>query len=163
MSIQDGYHLNVAIVTNARAWDFAHNGNHVVTHFCAVYCGRDHADAMRVCAEFAARFPEGNKPGMFQLDLTKWQGRGENVAMPEAPETAAQCAIDDSAIDAMAAEWTKEAARAAAIVPGMLVAFQCYGKPMTGVVERVGAGIVHLQGGRWMHLESVSPAIEGAN
>lgn len=143
MSIQDGYHLNVAIVLATKAWDWTPQApRHVVTHFCAVYCGRDHADAMRVCAEFAARFPEGDEPGMFKLSLTQWQSRGANVAMPEAPEPAAP--------------------EPAAIVPGMRVAFMHYGKPMIGVVERAGTSIVHLVGGRWLHVESVSPAIEGA-
>jgi len=85
--MNDGFHLNVAIVTNRAAWNSTPDKPRFdVTHFCAVYAGRDKEEAMRVAAEFAARFPQGDKPGMFQLSMREWKARGYDVEMPGASE-----------------------------------------------------------------------------
>lgn len=76
--MEDGFYLNIARVTNARAWDWTPAvQRYVTTHFAKVYCGRFESEARPVIAEFAKRFPQGDKPGMFVLSVTEWQARGK--------------------------------------------------------------------------------------
>jgi hypothetical protein len=80
--MEDGFHLNVAIVTPARAWNWTHIAPlYVTTHFCAVYCGRDRENALFIAREFAARFPQGDEPSRFKLSMTEWQSRGTGVEL----------------------------------------------------------------------------------
>ena len=71
--MESHYSLNIAIVLAARAWDWTpHTPRYQATHFARVNLGRDRSDAVRKAADFAARFPEGDKPGEFKMSLTYW-------------------------------------------------------------------------------------------
>lgn len=84
MSHQPGYHLNIARHSAARAWDWTHTEpRYCCHHFASVYLGEDRDVALSRAAEFATRFECGTGPEQFVLSLTKWQTRGENVAIPE--------------------------------------------------------------------------------
>lgn len=92
--MEDGFHLNVAIVTAAKAWDWTpHSPRYVTTHFCAVYCGRFESEARPVIADFAKRFPQGGKPGDFVLSVTEWQARGKGHDIAAMMEREAQDAF----------------------------------------------------------------------
>ncbi|PZQ95140.1 MAG: hypothetical protein DI533_20020 [Cereibacter sphaeroides] len=82
--MQQGFHLNIARVTEARAWDYTPAApKYVVTHFVSVFLGdnRDVERAKALAAEVKARFPEGDKPGEFQFRLTGWFWQGQEVAL----------------------------------------------------------------------------------
>lgn len=79
--MEDGFHLNIAIVTDRKAWDSKPNApKFESTHFAKVYLGRDREPAIAKAADFATRFPAGDLPGAFKLSLTVWQSRGESVS-----------------------------------------------------------------------------------
>jgi hypothetical protein len=87
-AVQQGYHLNMAIVTDARAWDWTPQEPRFVTrHFASVYLGNTRGDEMAVrakAAEFQARFTEGNAPGQFQFRLTAWWAEGREIELDNA-------------------------------------------------------------------------------
>lgn len=83
--MQDGFHLNIAIVTDRKAWDStAEKPRFQSEHFAAVYLGRDLNAATAKASDFAKRFPSGDAPGCFILSLTEWQARGRDVNFGDA-------------------------------------------------------------------------------
>lgn len=80
--MEDGYHINVAKVSNKKAWNFAITGQYESYHYCSIYLGRHlEADAREIAKDITTRFPEGGEPGQFRVTLTHWQSRGQGVAI----------------------------------------------------------------------------------
>jgi hypothetical protein len=79
--MEDGYHINVAIVTNRRAWNSTKDQPiYESTHFCSIYLGRVTEDDAKYKAEMIkARFAEGTEPGQFGVTMTYWQSRGKGI------------------------------------------------------------------------------------
>lgn len=78
--MESHYSLNIAIVTERRAWDWKQDAPRFdATHYARVNLGTDKIDAVRKAVEFAKRFPEGDKPGDFKLSLSYWDCVGRGV------------------------------------------------------------------------------------
>lgn len=77
--MEDGYHINVAKVSNKKAWNFTKdNLQYESRHYCSIYLGRHlEADAVEIAKDIRERFPQGDAPGQFKVTMTHWQSRGE--------------------------------------------------------------------------------------
>lgn len=81
MSAQSHYVLNVAQVTSTKAWDStAQAPVYTSTHFCRIDLGPVRDSALIRARDIQARFPSGDLPGHFRLQLTYWKCAGESVA-----------------------------------------------------------------------------------
>jgi hypothetical protein len=99
--MESHYSLNIAIVTERRAWAWKKDAPRFeTTHYARVNLGTDHDAAKRKAAEFAERFPEGDKPGNFRLRLTHWSCTGREVEFrPASPVGAEAAAMAAAATD----------------------------------------------------------------
>jgi hypothetical protein len=81
--MEQGYHLNIAIVLPERAWDSTPNAPvYRSTHYARVFLSDGPREPAIVKArEIAARFPAGDKPGQFHCTLTEWTSRGTSIPL----------------------------------------------------------------------------------
>lgn len=79
--MESHYSLNIARRSDRLAFD----GKPQAIHFATVDLGRDREFALAKAREFVARFPEGDKPGDYKLDLTYWDCVGRAVEIDRTP------------------------------------------------------------------------------